>query len=328
MLDLQGPLADLVTKITEACQPYWQFRDNDIHIPESTRFARMLLAAHPEADPAIVLPAILMHDNGYANVPPELLFAGLKDAPVGFSADVTRLHEIEGVKIARAILEKLEVSEPEIVEICAIIDGHDSRETALSLNDQLVKDADKLWRYTISAANLAGRGWMKMRPEAFNHYVTERIDRWLFTDAAKRLAHAATADTQRQLEHPIEGVVFMLMREGQLLIEKRSPTKRLLPNAFSIPGGHIEPGESIGAALARELQEELGLVAEKSRFVCTLHSWAQTLRRLHYFAIEAWTGELVMQEAAELHWIDIDAVNRLDLPADQIALQEYQRIYG
>ena len=34
-----------------------------------------------------------------------------------------------------------------VEEVVAIIDGHDSRRHALSRNDELVKDADKLWRY-------------------------------------------------------------------------------------------------------------------------------------------------------------------------------------
>ena len=89
-------------QIIEACQPYWTVRDNDIHIPNSYAFAKWLLTLYPDADALIVLPAILMHDNGYANVPPETLFAGLTDSPVGFNADITRLHEIEWTTVQTA----------------------------------------------------------------------------------------------------------------------------------------------------------------------------------------------------------------------------------
>lgn len=321
-------MKEIIAQIITACQPYWAFRDNAVHIPESTRFARMLLQAIPAADADIVLPAILMHDNGYAKVPPETLYAGLKDAPVGFRADVTRLHEIEGAKIARDILESIRYPEEKIVEICQIIDGHDSREEALSLNDQLVKDADKLWRYTVSATNIAGRGWMKLTPEKFNTYVTERIDKWLFTDAAKAIARQTTQDTAHQLKHPLEGVAFMLVRDGQLLVEKRRPDKRLLPNVVSIPGGHSESGEKPEETLRRELKEELNLVPEHFRFVCTLLSWAQEFRKLHYFMVDAWSGEMEMLEAADLRWIDIEEIEQLDIDVDRLAVQEMRRVYG
>ena len=46
--------------------------------------------------------------------------------------------------------------DPSIVEeVVAIVDGHDSRLHALSRNDELVKDADKLWRYSVTGAGSA-----------------------------------------------------------------------------------------------------------------------------------------------------------------------------
>ncbi|MFK7801132.1 MAG: NUDIX domain-containing protein [Anaerolineae bacterium] len=325
--ELDPQLNNLLQQITAACQPYWKFRDNHIHIPESTRFAKMLLAAYPQADPEIVLPAILLHDNGYANVPPDTLFSGLKDAPIGFAADITPLHEIEGAKIAREILTSLDFSPAKTNQVCEIIDGHDSRNESLSLEDSLVKDADKLWRYTVIAAEVAGRGWMKLSHEKFNAYVSTRIDQWMFTEAAKEIARATTADTQSQLRHPPEGTAFMLIKDGKLLVEKRRADKKLLPNAISIPGGHNDPGESAEETLVRELEEELGLKADSYKFVCTLMHFDREVRKLHYFAVESWSGEMVMEEAAELHWIDLDDLDALDIEVDRIAVLEFKRIY-
>jgi mutator protein MutT len=321
-------LAEALKKITAACQPFWRFRDNDVHILESTRFAEALLVAHPEADAEIVLPAILMHDNGFANVPPETLLVRLKDAAVGLPADVTRLHEIEGAKIAREILESIQFNPAKITKICEIIGGHDSREEALSLEDQLVKDADKLWRYTVIAADVAGRGWLELSHEKFNADVTARIDQWMFTETAKKLAWETTTETQAQLRNPPEGAAFMLIRDGKLLVEKRRPDKRLLPNAISIPGGHNDPGESAEQTLMRELKEELGLETESYKFVCTLIHFDQEIRKLSYFAVEAWSGEMVMNEAADLRWIDLDDLEELDVEVDRIAVQEFKRVYG
>lgn len=45
---------------------------------------------------------------------------------------------------------------------------------------------------------------------------------------------------------------------GRLFLHRRAPDRRLFPNAWDIPGGHVEPGESIDAALCREVAEETG----------------------------------------------------------------------
>lgn len=41
-------------------------------------------------------------------------------------------------------------------------------------------------------------------------------------------------------------------------MHRRSPDRRLLPGTWDIVGGHVEPGESPEAALAREIEEETG----------------------------------------------------------------------
>ena len=38
----------------------------------------------------------------------------------------------------------------------------------------------------------------------------------------------------------LECVAFMLMRDGRVLLERRSLTRRLLPGALAIPGGPEE----------------------------------------------------------------------------------------
>jgi 8-oxo-dGTP diphosphatase len=48
--------------------------------------------------------------------------------------------------------------------------------------------------------------------------------------------------------------------EGVLLIERRHP-----PPGWALPGGFVEVGETVEAAVARELQEETGLAVESVR---------------------------------------------------------------
>ncbi len=54
------------------------------------------------------------------------------------------------------------------------------------------------------------------------------------------------------------GVVGVAVREGQLLVIRRSQTVEA-PGAYCFPGGAIDPGETEQDALRREFQEELAL---------------------------------------------------------------------
>lgn len=47
-------------------------------------------------------------------------------------------------------------------------------------------------------------------------------------------------------------------RAGRAFAQKRSPDRRLFPDTWDIVGGHVEPGESVLEALAREIMEETG----------------------------------------------------------------------
>ena len=125
----------------------------------------------------------------------------------------------------------------------------------------------------------------------------------------------------------LECVAFMLVKDRHVLAEKRKLTKRLAPGAVALPGGHVDVGESTEDALRRELDEELGVAAERVLYVCTLLHRAEEFRRLHYFAVESWQGEIVNQEADQLVWVPLDEPRLLDFDVDRTAVSEYLRVY-
>lgn len=182
-------------EIRALAEPYWQTRANEIHVPEAFELAQRLLERHPEADADIVLPAILLHDCGYLLVPEEDHLKGLAGAPIGWEADITRRHEIEGARLAGEILAEVGYDPERTRRIQEIVDGHDSRAEALSLEDALMKDADKLWRYTESGVRIC-HVWMNRTPEEFMDFVESRIDTWLLTDAGRELARETLAESR------------------------------------------------------------------------------------------------------------------------------------
>lgn len=191
---------DLIAEIYLRAEPYWHTRSGEIHMPQAYAFAQALLRAHPEADPGIVLPAILLHDVGYARVPEETHHQGLADSPAGWNPDITRLHEQEGVRLARDLLLDLHYP-PELVEpILTIIDGHDSQSGAAhSVEDGLVKDADKLWRYGVQGVRVC-RGWVNLSFQAFTAYVEDKIPTWFHTAEGARLAGLSLERARREGE--------------------------------------------------------------------------------------------------------------------------------
>jgi 8-oxo-dGTP diphosphatase len=57
----------------------------------------------------------------------------------------------------------------------------------------------------------------------------------------------------------VEVVAAILEREGRVLICRRRP-EQSHPLQWEFPGGKVEPGETPPQALARELEEELGIL--------------------------------------------------------------------
>ncbi|HXD66714.1 MAG TPA: HD domain-containing protein [Solirubrobacteraceae bacterium] len=189
---------DRYARIYALAEPYWQTRSNEIHVPESYALAQELLTAHPEVDPDIVLPAVLLHDIGYMAVPSDDHLKGLAGAVKGWEPDITRRHEIQGAALAGEILAEVGWDAGRTAAIQDIVDGHDSRAEAVSREDELVKDADKLWRYTESAVRIC-HSWMELTPEAFMEWVGSEIDRWFFTAAARDIARRELAASREAL---------------------------------------------------------------------------------------------------------------------------------
>jgi 8-oxo-dGTP pyrophosphatase MutT (NUDIX family) len=129
-------------------------------------------------------------------------------------------------------------------------------------------------------------------------------------------------------QQPLECVAAILLKEATVLAEERKPTKRVVPGTVALPGGHVELGESVEDALRRELKEELGIAPLEVRYVCTLLHRSAEFRKLHYFAVPRWEGDVESHEAASLRWVPLTASHDLDLDVDRLALAEYQRVYG
>jgi 8-oxo-dGTP diphosphatase len=93
-----------------------------------------------------------------------------------------------------------------------------------------------------------------------------------------------------------ERATAVLIRHGRILL-MRGPSLE----AYLMPGGGIEAGETPVEAVARELREETGLVANRLEF---LFRWESVTNRHHAFLIEAPGEASLSDEVVSLIWWD------------------------
>jgi HD superfamily phosphodiesterase len=183
-------------EVWAAARPYMRARKNDVHVPLSFGYAQRLVEQHPEADADVVLLAILLHDVGWAMVDQEAIY---RDGfgPGMLESDVRIAHEKEGARLAQAILSLLGYSTALVEEVVAIIDGHDTRRRALSRNDELVKDADRLWRFSVTGVSVAC-DWFSKTPREYVEHLVPQLEQF-FTAAAAAIAGAELERTRLAL---------------------------------------------------------------------------------------------------------------------------------
>ncbi len=101
----------------------------------------------------------------------------------------------------------------------------------------------------------------------------------------------------------VEVAVGVLIRpDGAFLLTSR-PEGKVYAGYWEFPGGKVEAGESIEAALRRELIEEIGVT------IGAAHPWRiervdypHALVRLNFMKVHEWTGELHMHEGQQFAW--------------------------
>lgn len=184
-MNISVPPTSRYDAVWRRAEPYMRARKNDVHVPLSFAWAQRLLAAHPQADRDIVSLAILLHDIGWYSIDmKDIVEKGF--GPNMMQSDVRFLHESEGVRLSRPVLEGTGWPEPVILAVADIIDGHDTRPEARHLNDRLVRDADKLWRFGVTGVSVAC-DWFKMTPGQYAARLERQVSQ-IETDVGRQWA--------------------------------------------------------------------------------------------------------------------------------------------
>jgi HD superfamily phosphodiesterase len=183
--------------------PFLQTRKNKIHTYIAYQYALALLKQEI-GTPEIAISACILHDVGWSAIPEKDQLSAF--GPNAKDEHLKRKHETEGVAIAEKILLALNYEQLLIDGILNIIDGHDTTQQAKSPEDAIVKDADKLWRFS-EIGFLIDIERFESQPIPYLKYLQDAVGKWFLTETGKQIAgdelHMREKEIMRQ--HPFDG---------------------------------------------------------------------------------------------------------------------------
>jgi mutator protein MutT len=121
---------------------------------------------------------------------------------------------------------------------------------------------------------------------------------------------------------PRVGCGAAIIRDGKIVLVKR----RRNPEAdhWGLPGGKVDPFETVPAAVAREIREELGLIIAPRQVLCVVDQ-IDRAQKQHWVApvylVENCQGDPVVREPDALAAVKWFALDDLPEPLTQATLQ-------
>ncbi|MFN3585994.1 MAG: Nudix family hydrolase [Moraxellaceae bacterium] len=121
-------------------------------------------------------------------------------------------------------------------------------------------------------------------------------------------------------------VAAVIRRDGRILIARR-PSHLHMGGLWEFPGGKVEPGEPVEAALLRELDEELGIIPTDFHPLIRLqHDYPDKAVCLDVWEVTAFRGEPEGREGQPLAWVAPERLRDHEFPAANHAIVTAARL--
>ncbi len=108
--------------------------------------------------------------------------------------------------------------------------------------------------------------------------------------------------------------ICLVYQDTKILMQNRTKSDW---KGYALPGGHIEPGESVVESVIREVKEETGLKIENP-VLCGIKQFPIKNGRymIFLFKTNEFSGTLVSSEEGEMSWVERNDIPKLDTVAD------------
>lgn len=106
----------------------------------------------------------------------------------------------------------------------------------------------------------------------------------------------------------------LLRHDGNILLQNRVKKDW---KGYTLPGGHVEPGESIVDACIREMEEETGLTVHAPKLCGVKQFPIENGRYLVFlFSAREFHGELTSSEEGKMEWVPLDKLHEYNTVSD------------
>lgn len=115
-------------------------------------------------------------------------------------------------------------------------------------------------------------------------------------------------------ESRLQVVIGVIQRAGDEYLIQQRPQGKVCAGQWEFPGGKIEPGESSEHALARELEEELGIRVTSCRFLTLItHDYSHANVLLNVYLVDEFERTPCSGEGQVIVWNSIQVIREMDV---------------
>ncbi len=113
----------------------------------------------------------------------------------------------------------------------------------------------------------------------------------------------------------VELTVLCLIEDGnRILMQNRIKEDW---KGYTLPGGHVEPGESFVDAVVREMKEETGLTISNPHLVGIKQFPIENGRYIVLlFKSADYCGDLISSDEGKMEWVDVDKLSEVNVVED------------